>query len=164
MAIKLQALRQLVDELRELPENESQERELSTREAVAVASEEITLLRQKGYSLEQIAKLLTDGGLKITEGTLKKYLSSTSKKPRRTAKIPSLGKATGKKAGAVAGKENGSQDGALAASKPEAKPVVMGQQIDPNLSDGNKQGVRTPAAAVSEQPGRFIPKTDSEQI
>lgn len=164
MAIKLQALKQLVDELRELPENESQERELSTREAVAVASEEITLLRRKGYSLEQIAKLLTDGGLKITEGTLKKYLSSASRKPRRTAKNPSLGKDTGKKAGAVAGKEKGSNGGALAASKPEAKPVVMGQQMDPDLRGGNKQGVGTPAAAVPEQPGRFIPKTDSEEI
>jgi hypothetical protein len=58
---------------------------LTTRELVREMGREIELLRTRGYSIEAIAGLLTERGVKITPGTLRSYRSQVRgrKKPRK---------------------------------------------------------------------------------
>lgn len=74
--------------LLELPEIDDARRELNKQEAIRRMAAEVTALRQRGYSMEQIAKILTAEGLQISVATLKSYLTkakntSRQKRPRK---------------------------------------------------------------------------------
>jgi hypothetical protein len=66
--------------LRELPGKEDA-RKHTKRAAIAMLSGEITELKRRGYTLEQIAEALSGSGLPISTPTLKNYLH----RQRRTA-------------------------------------------------------------------------------
>jgi hypothetical protein len=67
--------------LRALPEVEKDKLTVSKKDAVKSLSKEITILRKKGYSFEQIAEFLHGEGLDIGTTTLKNYLQKATKKP-----------------------------------------------------------------------------------
>lgn len=81
MKIKVEDIEKLAAALRKKPKIEKKVPEVTKREAIQVLEKEITLLRNRNYSLEQIAKMLTDGGLPIATNTLKSYLGHAKEKP-----------------------------------------------------------------------------------
>jgi hypothetical protein len=68
-------------ELAKLPEHSREE--ISRGEAIAMLMPEIRALRRKGYSLEDIAKLLGEKGFAITAAALKKHLGNAAAKSKR---------------------------------------------------------------------------------
>lgn len=74
--------------MQKLPDVEPEERELSNQEAVSHMKDEITTLREKGYTWDAIAEFLVEQGIGIKPTTLKSYArraaagTSTARKPR----------------------------------------------------------------------------------
>lgn len=76
----------------------------SKQEVINLITEEINILRNTGYSLEQTAEILRNNGLEITSSTLKNYLQrakasaqergKTGKKPSTRAKPGKHGEAS----------------------------------------------------------------------
>jgi hypothetical protein len=78
-----------------LPARDPAERRLDKQTAIRHIVDEITALQQRGYTLEQVAGLLTDEGIEVTTPTLKNYLQrirnaggTRRKKPRSRATMP----------------------------------------------------------------------------
>jgi hypothetical protein len=83
--------------LRQLPPV-TDSKTLTKRDAVAVLAEEILALKDRGYTLDQIAEALGNSGLQISTPTLKNYLNRTkakrskgARKRRRTARPATTG-------------------------------------------------------------------------
>lgn len=77
-----------------LPPKESKKRMVENKsEAVALLQKNIEAMRQRGYSLEDIAAILAERGVEIASPTLKSYLQRSKgakKKPTKsTTKLPS---------------------------------------------------------------------------
>lgn len=77
MAIQLDKIEALKAKMKEAPEVVKEKRNLSKQEAVKELKREIEGMQKKGYTLEDIAKFLTEGGLQITTPTLKSYMQRT---------------------------------------------------------------------------------------
>jgi len=58
MAYTIEQIEQIAAKLRELPPIERQQRQVNKQEAVRLLAKEIQALRQRGYTLEQIADAL----------------------------------------------------------------------------------------------------------
>lgn len=58
----------------ELPELQADEILLSHKESISILSEDIAVLRKRGYGFEQIADFLRENDFEITASTLKTYL------------------------------------------------------------------------------------------
>lgn len=165
MAITLKAIKQLAEELRDLPENQSDERELNTQDAVALMRPEIEQLKEKGYSLEQIAELLSNGGLPISTSTLKKYLSTSSSGTRKGNKAGTR-KGTSKRVSRSTKKEQpgntslnrGNEHLANGTQPPVSR---NGRTANSPLSSAGQESKREPDPL---SPGSFIPKNDSDEI
>jgi hypothetical protein len=71
--------------LRQLPEREAGARAVSKQETVKLLSKEIKALRQRGYSLRDIAEILSNQGVSFTPATLSNFLwrAGQTKKPKR---------------------------------------------------------------------------------
>jgi len=52
------------------------DRQISRREAITTIKKDILQLRKKGYTLSEIAELLTTSGLAITPATLRTYVAN----------------------------------------------------------------------------------------
>ena len=74
MAYTIGQIEQIAAKLRELPPIERQQRQINKQEAVRLLAKEIQALRQRGYTLEQIAEALRGEGLELTTQVLKNYL------------------------------------------------------------------------------------------
>jgi hypothetical protein len=77
------------------PEVAKEKRNVSKQEAVRELRRDIEAMQKKGYTLDDIAKFLTDGGLEISTPTLKSYLQRT--KTEKKIRTSGLTKATLKK-------------------------------------------------------------------
>lgn len=75
MAITISQIESLRALLAEQPEVDPNEREVSHYQAVEMMVDAIAQLRDKGYSVEKIAGILSEGGMPITVNTLKSYLT-----------------------------------------------------------------------------------------
>ena len=78
-----------------LPAKDPAERRLDKQTAIRHMVDEIAALQQRGYTLEQVASLLTAEGIQVTTPTLKSYLQrirnvsgTRRKKPRSRATMP----------------------------------------------------------------------------
>ena len=70
-----------------LPEVTPEKHTLTIREAVNLLKPQITDLRQKGYTVEQIAEELSKAGISVKASTLKLYIKGTTKaKTKKTAR------------------------------------------------------------------------------
>ncbi|KFL87359.1 hypothetical protein AmDm5_3114 [Acetobacter malorum] len=65
--------------LRSVPKKKVKPSAFSKRQAVEKLESEITKLRDKGYSLPEIADILTQNGIAIQAGTLRNYASPKAK-------------------------------------------------------------------------------------
>ncbi|ENH6339042.1 protein mobC [Burkholderia vietnamiensis] len=76
---------QLAAKLRALPAVENKTREISKQEEVRLlAADILALIRERNWTIQQVAEYLTTEGLEIGAPTLKSYLQrskATSKKP-----------------------------------------------------------------------------------
>lgn len=88
MNITVEQVESIAERLRTLPAVENRQRVISKQESIKMLTAEITALQGRGYTLQQIAELLTSEKLEIGAPTLKSYLQrskNSSKKalPRR---------------------------------------------------------------------------------
>lgn len=90
----LEQAEQLAEKLRALPAVEDKTREISKQEEVRLlAADILALIRERNWTIQQVAEYLTAEGLEIGAPTLKSYLQrskASSKKPagkRKTATI-----------------------------------------------------------------------------
>lgn len=100
MNLKVEVVEALAESLKDLPELDQVEQEVTKPEAVRMLLPRIKELRSKGYSLERIAEKLTEGGLPITAVTLRSYLARSG--GRRKGSSKRKAKAPGKAEGAHA--------------------------------------------------------------
>jgi len=82
MAIKLETLEAVREKMKSAPEVAKEKRTVSKQESIKELKREIEAMQKKGYTLDDIAKFMTDGGIQITTPTLKSYLQRT--KPGKT--------------------------------------------------------------------------------
>jgi hypothetical protein len=87
---------------------------LTKRQAIMLLKEAIESAKEKGYTLEEIAKILGEGGLHISIGVLRVYLREATKGKRQKSSKSSEARATTSK---VEPKSNRAAEGAEA--KPE---------------------------------------------
>lgn len=88
VSVSKSALDNVTLTLQDLPEKPKEN--WSLREAVAVLQESISVALGKGYSYEEIAKMLTTKGVDISASSLKSYLSAAKRQKEITS--PSKGK------------------------------------------------------------------------
>lgn len=72
----------VVEKFKNLPEPPRDKAVISLREAIKELAPSIAVLREKGHSLDDIAKLLSGEGIEIASLTLKNYLQRPKKKPK----------------------------------------------------------------------------------
>jgi hypothetical protein len=72
MAITIDDIEALRRRLTELPRN--QPREVSKQESIALLASELGAARRRGYSPEELARLLSEQGVAINAATLRGYL------------------------------------------------------------------------------------------
>ena len=70
----LEQIEALAKKLKQMPPLAKSEQKKSKQEAVAMLTDEIAGLREKGYSLEQVVEVLRESELTLTVPTLKSYL------------------------------------------------------------------------------------------
>jgi hypothetical protein len=128
MGITVEQVETIAAKLRALPPIENKKRVVSKQESIRMLTGEIAALRERGYTLEQVAELLTADHLEIGAPTLKSYLqrSQTGSK-----------KATGKRKTAAVCTPS--------SSSPQAKPAD--QDKPPAQTIGER------AAALVQSPG-----------
>lgn len=91
MAIQLNTIEALRAKMKEAPEVAKEKRQVSKQEAIRELKRDIEAMKKRGYTLEDIAKFLTDGGMQITTPTLKSYLQRTrADKPKAPKKAESF--------------------------------------------------------------------------
>ena len=91
----LAQVNELAAALRALPAKDPYQRRFLKLAAVAEIADEITALQQRGYTLEEVAGILTAEGVEITLGVLKEYLQrirvrreKAAKRARRRSTMP----------------------------------------------------------------------------
>lgn len=81
--INIEAFETLKNRMDDAPEIVKEKRTLNKQEAIKGLKRQIEGMQKRGYSLEDIAKFITDGGLPITTPTLKSYIQRTKvEKPK----------------------------------------------------------------------------------
>ena len=94
MAIQLDTIEALRAKMKEAPEVAKEKRRVSKQEAIRELKRDIEAMQKRGYTLEDIAKFLTDGGMQITTPTLKSYLQRTkADKPKASKKAENFANA-----------------------------------------------------------------------
>ena len=92
MAITIDDIEALRRQLAELPRN--QPREVTKQEAIALLSTELGAAGRRGYSHEELARLLSENGIAINVATLRGYLRRTRKSRRRRGGKTTAGEAS----------------------------------------------------------------------
>lgn len=150
MGITIEKVEAIAAKLRAMPPVENKKREVSKQESIKLLTAEIAAMRERGYTLEQIAALLTEDDLQIGAPTLKSYLQRAAS----TGKHGSKQRSTKRKAASTATSPS---------STPAATSTAQGQP--PALTIGERA-----AASISETPGSktsataAITRPDRERI
>ena len=142
MGITVEQVERIAEKLRALPPIENKKRVVSKQESIKMLTSEIAGLRERGYTLEQIAELLTADQLEIGAPTLKSYLQRTkpgSKKPSVKRKAAAAGTPPG----------DGQQAQPASQSQPPAQTIGERAAALPQTSGNN-----TSAVAAITRPDR----------
>lgn len=111
MRITLATIDDLRRKLDELPPQAATHRAISKQEAVALLAKEVAALQNRGYTMDEIANVLSNNGLPVAVSTLKSYLSR-AKSPSKKASTKPRHAAQGKSAAtAVDADESTSKNG-----------------------------------------------------
>jgi hypothetical protein len=151
VSVSKSALENATSTLQGLPEKPKEN--WSLREAVSVLQESISAALGKGYSYEEVAKMLSERNVEISASSLKSYLSA-AKRQKGTA--ASKGRKTGQRPTESQGSEvslNGSTP--AAATLNNSKLVLNQLEIVPDLSEVElpaKQPTRRKTKAAAPQP------------
>lgn len=86
MAIQQSTIEALKAKMKDAPEVAKEKRNVSKQEAIRELRKEIEAMQKRGYTLDEIAKFLSDGGLQITTPTLKSYMQRAKPSKAATAK------------------------------------------------------------------------------
>lgn len=86
MAIQLDKIEALRAKMKDAPEVAKEKRNVSKQEAIRELKRDIESMQKRGYTLDDIAKFLTEGGLQITTPTLKSYLQRTKSEKAKAPK------------------------------------------------------------------------------
>ncbi|MEO8211611.1 MAG: hypothetical protein ABI560_00370 [Myxococcales bacterium] len=70
----LQMVNEIASALRALPAKDPSERRLHKQAVIRHIVQEITALQKRGYTLEEVARIVTTEGVEVTTPTLKSYL------------------------------------------------------------------------------------------
>ena len=84
MAITIDHVEALRRHLAELPRN--QPREVTKQQAITLLATELGAAKRRGYSPEELARLLSENGIAINVATLRGYLRSRPSRKRSGAK------------------------------------------------------------------------------
>jgi len=143
MGITVDQVERIAEKLRALPPIENKQRRVSKQESIRMLTAEIAGLRERGYTLEQIAELLTADQLEIGAPTLKSYLQRTK---------PSSKKPSGKRKAAAVGAPSGDSSQAQPASQSQQPAQTIGERAASVLSQ--LPGNTTSAVAAITRPDR----------
>ena len=145
MAITIEKVEAIAAKLRALPPIENKKRVVSKQESIKMLTSEIAGLRERGYTLEQIAELLTADQLEIGAPTLKSYL-------QRTRTKPSNKKPSGKRKAAAVGTPPGDNAQTQPASQGQQPAQTIGERAAAALPQTS--GNNTSAVAAITRPDR----------
>lgn len=124
MAITIDRVEALRRHLAELPRN--QPREVTKQEAITLLATELGAAKRRGYSPEELARLLSENGIAINVATLRGYLRNRRNRKR-----------------------NGTKPTPEVAAKSEQKQVAVA--APPSVSSASAP--RSPAVGAQEQAG-----------
>lgn len=88
MMLTLGKLKDISAKMLDKPVNNALDRPVTKLEAVGILKREISDLLEKGYSLEDISKILRENDFDIQFATLKSYFNKIKEKPARKTKAP----------------------------------------------------------------------------
>ena len=150
MAITIEKVEAIAAKLRAMPPIENKKREVSKQESIKLLTGEITALRERGYTLEQIAALLTEDELQIGAPTLKSYLQRASS----TSKHGSKQRSTKRKAASAATSQSSTPAAPAATSPAQSQPpaLTIGERAAAALPQST--GNTTSAVAAITRPDR----------
>ena len=121
MAFSTDDLEALRRDLAQLPP--ARPKSVSNRDAVGALTSELAAAQRLGYSVDDLAQLLSSKGLRMTAGTLKGYLQQARKKKRPNKKSTTTGNpgaATAVTAGSTSAPATAADQPASAPSFPAA--------------------------------------------
>lgn len=84
MTIKIETIEAARKKLKELPEIEKEKLSVSKQESIRKLKQEILAAQKRGYTLLQIAEILTGADIQITTPTLKSYLQRSNPTKAKT--------------------------------------------------------------------------------
>jgi len=141
MGIKVAQVEELRQKLLELPEVDDVEREVNKLEAVRRMADAVSLLKKRGYSMEKIAEILTNGGLEISAQTLKSYLTKAKSKSRTKKRLK-----------------------IAAESFPSSTPEKVTPKVSSKDSKAQSNEKTNDGSLTSARSSSFIPRDDSDDI
>ena len=150
MAITIEKVEAIAAKLRAMPPVENKKREISKQESIKLLTGEITAMRERGYTLEQIAALLTEDELQIGAPTLKSYLQRAASTGRHGSKQRS----TKRKAASTATSPSSTPAAQAATSTAQGQPpaLTIGERAAASISE--TPGSKTSATAAITRPDR----------
>lgn len=143
MGITVEQVEAIAAKLRALPPADNKSRVVSKQESIKMLTGEIAELRERGYTLEQIAELLTSEKLDIGAPTLKSYLQRSK---------PTGKKASGKRKGVPSSAPPSSAPPAPIASAKPTPEQTLGERAAAALPQST--GSATNAVAAITRPDR----------
>ena len=88
MALTLEALEALRERIKDAPPAPKETQKVNKMEAIRAIRKDIESMQKRGYSFDDIAKFLSEGGLQITTPTLKSYMQRTKPESQKTFRKP----------------------------------------------------------------------------
>lgn len=86
MAINLDTIETLRAKMKDAPDIANVKRHISKQEAVRELKRDIAAMQKRGYTLDDIAKFFSEGGMPISTPTLKSYLQRTKSDKNKTVR------------------------------------------------------------------------------
>lgn len=150
MGITIEKVEAIAAKLRAMPAVENKKREVSKQESIKLLTAEIAAMRERGYTLEQIAALLTEDDLQIGAPTLKSYLQRAAS----TGKHGSKQRSTKRKAASTATSPSSTPAAQAATSTAQGQPpaLTIGERAAASISE--TPGSKTSATAAITRPDR----------
>lgn len=163
--LTLEAIEKLSDELRKAPDLPKAKRVLTKKEAVLALKPAIDELRNRGYSVEQVANLLSEKGMAITFGSLRQYLADKQGGSRGKKKKGAASSAAASSATSLAG---GTPQASRPANDADADataghPVAKAGTTSPVKGSG-KAGERPAEKADDKKGPGFKVREDTKDI
>ena len=184
--VRLDDVRKLDEFFAELPEQENQE--IAKTEAIRILLPRISTLLKRGYTISDIAKRLSDGGVPMTAMLLRTYLlreggtggRKRSKSKKRTAATentvaepiaPESGTKQEPSTTSATSPSAGELQPVPATDRPVAKAKKSGSKpAVPEAETATPKPASIPEPSTSGEsekkpmPGKFIPKPDTDDI